>query len=147
MPKTSTLLFATLIISSLFFIIGLLPYLGTSDPSLLIKPGDVKISTLYYKNQPYTLNFSQQNALLKIINECKKTTKLPAPPQSTVGGVQRIEILPFNKPVITFFPILAHNRHIFFSVKGLANTYYLDSDQSQQILTLFQESHALPLNH
>lgn len=87
-------LVSTIVVCSLILlVIGLLPRLLQPAKPLILPPNDVRGMAFLSKDQPYTLNFEQQNQIVQAINQGEKIPQL----QTCAPSADKLVIYRFNQ--------------------------------------------------
>lgn len=75
--RLTVLIFVAVIfvIAAMIVSTNILQVVTIENPDLLIDPEDVRGTVVVHQGVPYTLNFSQQNAIISMINDMKEIDK------------------------------------------------------------------------
>lgn len=102
---------------ALFLINTLLLFHTPESPKAqYLSRGDVRGSAVVHRSKEYTLNFSQQNALIAYINNTEKVPHTIKRTGQTLLDFEKIIVYKFNAPNIEIKPIGYVNNELLFSV-------------------------------
>jgi len=94
--------------------INVAPIFWHSLPETYLSYNGVQGIAVEHNHKLYTLNFSQQNTMIELLNRSLPTNKKMAPDPDLKKSVEKIVIYPFGAPTFEITPIAYENNHLFF---------------------------------
>lgn len=105
---------AAILVINTFSIEITLPSIEGKEKKMLLNPKEVEGSSVTENQKTYTLNFEQQNTLIKWINQSESFSGNMDSFQPT--SIEKITFHIFNQPDIDLYPSgLIENQFLFFS--------------------------------
>lgn len=124
MQRTWIFLSIALVAIGVAFLLNIMPPFA-SETKIILSPGEIEGMAMMYNGKLYTLNFEQQEAMIKIINRSIPVGKKNSDERSTKPNFDKLVIYQFNKPQIILTPVGYVGKNLVFELPEIYPEGYL----------------------
>lgn len=134
------LLIAAILAIGGLFIVKLAPLFQTVRPGRYLTPNEVRGIAVFHNGTPFTLNFTQQNRLIDLLNLSLASEKIATPSQADHPPIEKISIYRFGDSDIELEPLFYAEDNLIFTCRLWNWNGYMQDTTGGALRTLLAET-------